>query len=93
MKITSLLYSGAIRAATQRNDHGRAIELGLQCLGDDEILKEKLANMRVIQEKHEAFGFMTLELMEDRYSIYDFMMKMAKEKMDSKTFSAFYQCF
>ena len=93
-KITYIKYSGAILAATERNDHGKAIELGLKCLNlDEETLNNKLNHLARIQKEHERLGYLHPNLAGERYSIYEFVIETAKEKMNEKCYEAFYQSF
>jgi len=93
-KITYIVNGGAIRAATSRNNHGEAIRLGLLSLNlDEETLNKKLQDLACIRGEYERMGYLSRDLATDRYSIYDFMMDTAKEKMNEKCFAAFYQSF
>lgn len=94
MEIKYIENGGAIRAATQRNDHGEAIELGLKSLNlDEKTLNNKLADLACIRGEHKRLGYLSQELAQDRYSIYNFMLETAKEKMNSELYRAFYLLF
>lgn len=93
-KITYIEFGGAIRAATERNDHGEAIRLGLLSLKlDEEILNKKLQDLACIRGEYKRMGYLSHDLANERYSIYKFMMDTAKEKMNEKCFAAFYKSF
>lgn len=83
-----------IKQSTQRNDHNTALHYGLGILSlDEKTRSEKIEELADIMRQHHRAGHMTLELMERRRVVYDFVMDEAKKQFNEETFKAFHACF
>lgn len=71
------------------NAHGDAYEHACKLLGWED-LRERFAR---INSEHERLGGLSFDMSNQRYIVYQEMLKKAKESMQPDDYSAFYGCF
>jgi hypothetical protein len=82
-----------IEKMTDRNDHAGAILAGLNLLGNDDPVDTEVKKIQTIMAKHEQMGHMPAGLSEDRYKIYEKMMKFAKGRLSKEQYKKFHNAF
>lgn len=78
-----------LKSMTANNNHGCAYETAADYLGLDDLADE----FYVINRDHDRRGFLTLDMSDRRYALYQKLMAEAKKKLSEVEYKKFYACF
>jgi len=82
-----------IAKLTDVNNHGEAIVVGLQLLGNDKMVSDLVATTKKINLAHEKLGNLSSNLKTERDKVYHKMMSIAKKRLDARQFKKFNGAF